>query len=124
MLVAQFYGSRSGWIIQFFWDGEQLNVQYLLSRIKQFLEQNTTRMGGNYKMAKMLGSITESGCGAQISWSTMLLVDSEIVQSLGTIEIQAVGCLEEQTRSSFNERLHQHMESNLKILKDGLHHQK
>jgi len=101
-----------------------LNVQYVLSRIKQFLEQNTTRMGGNYKTAKMPGSIIESGCGAQIYWSTMLPVDPEIIQSLGTIEIQAVGHLEEQMRSSFHERWHQHMESNLKILKDGLHHQK
>jgi len=122
MLYAQFHGSSmSGWIVQYFWDGVPLNIQQVLGRIKVFSAQNTTDTSQTYTVVRRRpGSIIEYGCGEEISWATMLPVDPQIVQSLGSVEIQSVGCAEELTRSIFQEHLQQHTESNRKILQDGL----
>jgi hypothetical protein len=72
--------------------------------------------GGSANHTKHSTAVFESGCGATVSWSTMLPVDPELLGSLAHVELQHAELLERASKATFEQRLLQHEASNRRIV--------
>jgi hypothetical protein len=64
---------------------------------------------------KRSDAVFESGCGAAVSWSAMLPVDPELLQSFTLVELHDAELLERASKAAFEQRLLQHEVSNKRI---------
>jgi len=74
----------------------------------------TSQSGFNH--LKREGAVIESGCGARVSWRTMLPVDPSLVQMLGSVEMQRAGPMELASKMGFDERMKHYEAINKDIL--------
>ena len=114
-LIAEFYSSDSGWVVQYFWEGTVMpSFQRVLELLRTVAAVSISGNGsGNH--TKRSTAVFESGCGATISWSAMLPVDPELLQSLAHVELHHADLLERSSKATFEQRLLQHEISNRRI---------
>ena len=117
-LIAEFSANERGWVIQYFWDGKEIQVQYVLEKLRSYMQP--TAWGGKHEHVKRRGAVFKSGCGARISWDTMLPIGPELVASLGHVELQQPSLIEEKSKESFEDRLRAHEIYNKRILDAAL----
>jgi hypothetical protein len=119
-LLVQFQPTASNhWVVQYFWDGKEIQVHFVLKTLADFFRQSVESWGGGFQHMRRANTLIESGCGATISWSTMLPVDARLVESLGGVELQHPGHLERESKASFESRLHQSVLMNTQHLNDA-----
>ena len=121
MLLAEFQISDGLWTVQYLWNGKAVLVQYILTELKRFYSPWNAARGADQGIhQKRSDAVFESGCGRNISWSTMLPVDPAMVQMLGTVELQHPGPMEKASKIEFDERLKYHEAHNKTILRGVL----
>ena len=119
MLLAEFFSADGVWAVQYYWNGKAECVHFVLTELRKLFTKTTVvTCGGNEKHQKHSGSVIESGCGREVSWSTMLPVEPALVQMLGTVELQRPGPSENPFKAQFDDRLELHEKLNKNILRD------
>jgi GTP-binding protein EngB required for normal cell division len=119
-LIAEFHAAKEGWIVQYFWDGSGIQVRNLLATLLSFFASNKHKWGGNRDHIKQNGAAIESGCGAAISWSTMIPLSAEDIKCLGIVELQQSGSWETESKAGFDERLRVHQTKNKELFRQAL----
>jgi hypothetical protein len=112
-LIAEFHSSESGWFVQYFWEGTVMSSFQLVLELLGRVPAGSKGGSGNH--TKRSTAVFESGCGATVTWSTMLPVDPELLQSLAHVELQHAELLERASKANFEQRLLQHQVSNKRI---------
>jgi 50S ribosome-binding GTPase len=117
-LDAEFRQLQSKWVIQFFWGNKEIDLGTVLSILEGFFCQNLTGTieVSQEKKAKPMGATLESGCGARISWSSMIPVRKEEIQVLGEVELCQIGGWEDEFKQDFQKKIKKHEATNKLVL--------
>lgn len=118
VLIAEFRMINNNWVVQYFWNGSEIQVRYVIEHLSSFFRSCRQAWGGNTNHIKRPDSIIESGCGAQITWSTMVPLSAEEIQCLGLVELQKAEGREEAAKTVFNDRMRFHETHNRAVLEE------
>lgn len=118
-LEAEFYSHEGSWTVHYFWDTVEIQLQFLKAKLRSFFSNNASLSQSNHAHVKTGRALIESGCGATVSWQTMIPIDPALVAILGDVEVQQPGPKEQSSKTKFNNNLKHHEDINRKIL-DGV----
>ena len=107
--------SETTWKIEYLWNGirAEISAIYVLLLSLGF-EPSSNK--SNAITCKPVNRSIESGCGATVSWSTMLPVPQELIEVLGKVDLPYEGIYEERSKEMFLERLTKFETLNQRIL--------
>jgi GTPase SAR1 family protein len=115
-LIAEFRYHNTGWFVQYFWDDAEVQVNYVLGRLRDIFHRTAVSWGGQSTHRKPDHAVIESGCGQTIKWSSMRHINPAQLQELGVIELENPGTDELRSKSTFDSRMRHYAELNKGVL--------
>lgn len=116
ILIAEFRMRNNNWVIQYLWNGTEIQVQYVVAQLQSFFQTCRQSWGGGRNHVKRPEAIIESGCGATISWSTMVPLLPEEIECLGVVDLQKAEGREQAAKTTFDDRMRRHENQNRAVL--------
>jgi hypothetical protein len=111
--------AQTGWVVQFFINGNEVLIQSVPQQLATYSRQ-VVECGGKVVHQKREGAVVESGCGASVAWTQMRPIDPSKLMELALIELQKPGQAENKAKTLFESSLKRHSEKNKEILSKGL----